>query len=671
MSYMQETPPTRWCNNFAEMSKKFQAYIENLAFKKDNVFPNDLFFYHNRKFCFECLRIYYSFKSTICKKSELRAINIIDAQRISKMFANKKKKYAMFETVVYNWSMLKNTFLRTECVKTLKTYIGKNIRPFNRLAFSHIVLLLFHEHSLSEYVAMTMGAHLINGTLFLHTSNIEWEYLIEFSSFYSNKVFKENIYCDFKILGWIYAVFVYISIEGTYFDNRIIDIINKLFFELDHPQCKVGIFMIVLALVKREKFMLYKFEKIYEGALDYKLLRFLVTLQPSSVKYTENMIFWHPMYCYVNAFPSYCKLRLESRYFEFFSEMVDDFYKRELYVSILTNIHCITSVREFMYGFPFFEELIIECLKCTPGDTNYLFKLNPDFVFLCSQKTCNLFFKVGRYQGPEWEVLYTILYKWFKALTFIIHEISDKKDTIDIKQLFSFVLIVYYDIENYLSQNCPINKITDLYINFRKKLLSTLLRSKKSLLGGVDNENIIYITIIRYHVKHSKVSAKFYDLLREDILIRIMDKHCVFYKKFGYNTPYFISFLDVLKNIPKINFSVYERFFTLLLNKFMAFAICELISSSIEKIEICQKDLQDNYISSLNWYDILGELNDDDFFEVKKKIISGSMKFLDQNKCKLSDEQKQKYINIAAIYGLCDFHEYFHAEAKNLHDDLD
>lgn len=616
---MQEIQSYRWCNNFKEVAEKLKAYIKNNSFEKNSVFSNYFLFVHNRKFCYECMRAYYDFRTTIHKKSELNILNIIDTERMTKMFKSKMKKYAMFEIIVYNWKVLKNAFLRNECVKTLKTYIGKNIGSFNRLSFSHIVMLLFHESTLSKYVARTLGAHLINDTLFLHTSHLEWEYLIGFINFYSNKVFKSNTYHDFKIKGWIYAVFVYMNIEGTYFDDRIVSIVNRLFFELDNPQCKTGVFMIVLALSKRDISMMYKCERIYESALDYKLLRFVTTLQPTSLKYTENMIFWHPMYFYIYAFPSYCKLLLEEKYFVFFSEISDDFYKRELYINIIRNSYCITNVKEFIYKFSFFEELVIECLKCQLGDTDNLLKLNTNFIHLCSQKTCNLVFKSKRYQDSQWEILYTIIYKWFKILTFIMHEISDKKINADIKQLFGFVLIIYYDLEKYLSQSCPKVKVKDLYINFKNMILSTIMRFKKNLKIEAYDENIIYITIIRHHMKNNIISPKFYDLMEEGTLAMIIDKHCVFQKKFGYSSPYFISFIEVLKKIPKISLYIYERYFMLLLNKCLTFEICELIYLSIEKIEVSERDLQENYISSLSWYNILEKLNDDKFFEVKKK----------------------------------------------------
>lgn len=653
-SCVQEIKSYKWCSNFSEIVEKFKAHIKNITFEKNCIFSSDLLFIHNRKFCFECLRGYYNFRSTICKKSELNILNIIDTGRIAKMFKSKMKKYAMFEIIVYNWKMLKNTFLRKKCVKTLRIYIGKKIDPFNRLSFSHIILLLFHESRLSKYVAMTLGAHLVNDTLFLHTSSTEWDYLIGFVNFYSNKVFKSNTYYDFKIMGWIYAVFAYMSIEGTYFDDRIVDIVNRLFFELDHPQCKIGIYMMVLALSKRDVSMMYKCEKIYENALDYKLLHFAIALQPNSLKYTENMIFWHPMHFYIYAFPSYCKLKLESKYFEFFSEISDDFYKRELYINIIRNAYCITNVKEFMYRFPLFEELVIECLKCQPEDANYLLKLNPDFVFLCSRKTCNLVFKSERYQDSQWDVLYTIMYRWFKILTFIMHEIADKKVTMDIKQLFGFVLIIYYDIEKYLSKNCQRSKVTDLYINFRNKILSTIMKFKKSFESEVCDENIVYITIIRHHTENSAIPSNFYDLVEEDILARIIDKHCVFQKKFGYSPPYFISFIEILKKIHKISLNMYEKYFLLLLNKHLTFEICELIYLSVEKIEVFQKDLQENYISSLDWYNVLEELKDDRLLEIKKKIVHGNMNFLHKNSCKLSEEQKQKYMDISKVYGLHD-----------------
>lgn len=658
MSHVKEIQSYSWCNNFSEVMGKLKSHIKNFASEKNSIFSDGFLFFHNRKFCFECLRTYYDFRSTVSKKSELNILNMTDTERIAKMFKSKMKKYAMFEIIVYNWKMFKNTFLRNECVKTLKNCIGKNVGPFNRLSFSHIVLLLFHESTLSKYVAMTLSAHLINDTLFLHTNYTEWEYLIEFIDFYSNKVFKSNTYYDFNITGWIYAVFTYMSIEGTYFDDRIVGIVNRLFFELDHLQCKAGIYMMVLALSRRDVSMMYKCEKIYESALDYKLLRFVISLQPNSLKYTENMIFWHPVYFYIYAFPIYCKLRLENKYFAFFSEISDDFYKRELYISILRNTYCITSVKEFMYTFPFFEELVIECLKFKLGDTNYLLKLNPDFVILCSKKTCNLIFKCERYQDSQWEILYTIIYKWFKISTFIMHEISDKKDSMDVKQLLGFVLIVYYDVEKYLWQNCPSSKVTDLFINFRNKILSTIMISKKNFPVEFYDENIIYIAIVRHHITNSVIPPKFYGLLEEDALARIIDKHCVFQKKFGYSTPYFISFIEILKKIPKISLYIYERYFMMLLNKSLTFEICELIYLSIEKIEVCQRDLQENYISSLNWYNILEKINDDRFFEIKKKVIYGNMRFLHQNSCKLNEEQNQKYINISKLYGLYDLYRH-------------
>lgn len=571
---------------------------------------------------------------------------MMDARRIEKYFADDRAESAIIEIFIHNWSVLKHRQLRTVFKSKLKQHLVGDLCVFKFFTFTHIVLLLFNTSVVSKYVMKTASGQLANNSLFLQTGCEEWVYLLGFYAYSHNKVCGSSVYGDFSIRGWLYALFVYLGIDGTHFDDRIVGILNEMFARGGRPERMSAIFMVARVIVRRKPMLVHSFTSIYESALGYEASQVLSASSPAHIKATECTVFWHLMHFYIDAFSEYYKLGLEVRYFDFLAGITDDLHKGDIHKAAIQNFNVVLDTRLFITRFPFFEELVLATLNVDGSGLNHLSNINPHFVPLCVLKTCSLVFKVKKYTAAQIDILCVLLSRWIGIATHVAQSLEKKSESIDVQQLSTFLYVLYYNVECHFVETYPEHRITGLYRTLIQKLSTIFLRVKRRDLQSIGGEKLLYLGIIKKHFAGNK---KVIEDTEDCVLIKAIDRSCVFKTKFGQHSPYFRDLLEVLNGRTKVTLALYRRVYSLLLTREMIPEILTAITCAIGKVEIRLSDAKRNYISSLEWVGVLDELGIV-HTSVKREIVGLKIEFLNNRKIELDDVQRKRLSQLVRKY---------------------
>lgn len=663
--YITSESIEKWCYDPMQVSIIYSKHLLNPS--KDFYDAVESFFYHDENICFECLDRYYEFKNKIVKRQDIDVLKQHDIRRIRKFFAEKKYKRPLIEIFKYNWYVLNEEDIRMEFFDILKACLEKKLSVFNVLTFTHVYLLLFNDELITKYIMKSIGAHFSKNSLFVQTESEEWEFLLNFSEYYSNTVYEASKYKNFSIKGWCTAMFIYLAIDGTYYDERIVSILNRLFFDKDfNVQRKMEIFMVICAFVKRKKGMANKFEDVFKNILEYDFFHYIKNNLVGETQITNSMIFWQPIHFYLNFFPEFAKIKLEKEYYDFFSEFTDEYFKKELFKIILKNAYCITNVKSFEISFPFFEEMILNILKIDDVKKTYFYELNPEFTKICVLKAYNFTFKANKYVESDWDSLYIILNKWYNITVVILRE-NRMKLSYNIKELSGFILLLYFDISYYLQQ-CGQNKVLAVYKNFKKNLLNLFTNAPRSFYNELDQEKLTYINTIKYFFAEEKSFSQIYNFLDENILTQIIDKQSTFCTKFGYHSIYFTEFLVILSKCKRISMNLYLKIFMMLLTQMMQKEILELLCFLVNKIELHRRDYTNNFILDMDWVQALEDkVIEEETLEIKLILAARHFKFLIDNKLIYNEQTVDKIKRICSKLGISSINEFAAKSPSNLY----
>lgn len=666
---LSEESLQRWCYDPYQISIIFSKHLMNTP--EDFYSFAERFFYHDneRDICLDCLDRYYDFKSKLIRKQDVEVLSQHDQIRVRKYFTEKKYRTALLEIFKFNWSVLNAEDIRKNFLKIFKDCLKQKLSVFNSLTFTHIYLLLFNDDSINNYILKSVGSHFSKNSFFIQTDNDDWEFLLNFQEYYSNLVHESEKYKDFNIKGWYKALLFYLSINGTFYDDRIVEILIRLFNDNDNSVSRrFDIYTIVCTLIQRNRGLVYKFEEIFKCMFDYDFFQYVRTNISGETRGITNPAFWQPVYFYINLFPEFCKLGLDKQFYTFFSEFNDEYFKKELYKVILKNAFCITNVKNFVANFPFFEELVLNILKIDDIKKTYLYELNPEFVKVCVLKTYNFMFKVHKYNDSDWDVLYNILTKWHNITNKILKE-TKFKPTYNIKELAGFFLLLYFDLTYYLDEKNQL-KLSALYKALKKNLLNMFLNAPRVFYNELDQEKMIYYNIIKYYFTEEKSYSQIYNFLDETILSQLIDKHCTFCTNFGYHSVYFSDFLVIIGKSRAISVNFYSKIFMMLLTRSMQKEILELLCCLIKKVQLHRRDYMNNFILELGWVKALHDLIiEEDAEELKLILASRQIKFIIDNKLVYSDDKVNSIKFACKFLNIPDVNEYASKPLPNTYND--
>lgn len=473
--------------------------------------------------CTECISLFHLWNDK--SKSCSTIISMIEMDCIKNSLETNFNMALVIDILLNNWKVLKNNEIRVLWLKLMNAeIIGKY--SLSGCTFSMIILFMFDFETFKHFAQTFLSLHDEN-KLFLHTGLEEWNFIKEFYE----KKFRTNAYSEISHEKAISALFIYLCIDGVYFDESINDII------LMYTEIPMG---------KRLDFMLLKilfciFTKSKKINFIFKQLIIDIAHSDHTVKILEKtsfrlkndfIMYTQDIYILIDSLPMFIDLQLSDVYFKVMSNLKENLARKELYKVILVNNSKI-FIRDFITNFLFCGELFLLSITDSNSMSSHQYKTKS----LVKRSLEVLVYEFYNFEKlKDICFLYNLLTMWNKNFIEIVKMMEHKGGYkgINVQDFDVLLEFFFFDISNFvLIKNL---KLFDIYKNIKKNV-RIIFENQYNKFVIMDKHKIFYNVLIR-----QKDIQEFIQI-NPNIIYQII----LFYQKYQIIIPEINVFFDILQ----------------------------------------------------------------------------------------------------------------------------
>lgn len=512
--------------------------------------------------CKECIYLFDTWKLSYASSIEL--LSDVEKERMVKALLNDKSLNATVDIFQNNWKILRHDEIRELWFKNMeKQILGKY--ALSKCTFSMIILFFFEFETFRFFVKTILSLYEEN-VLYLHTGYDEWEFICDF---YRNK-YRKNMYPEIDDEKILRALFIYLCIDGVFFDDSINEILQ---FHIEIPSGKRVEFLLLKVL-----YVIYHKTKRVDCRFKQLLLNILhsdhttkITTKESFELKNNFIMYTQDIYFIIDSFPIFIDLKIEEAYFTLLSNLKAGLIRTEYFKVLLTNSSRI-CVRDFINNFSFFNEFVFLCL------TNETFSIYQSYnakslIKRLLELMIHEFYRFDK--SHDNDLAYNLLYKWNTIFIEIIKHIKNNDDAQSLFLHDTIILLefFFFDISKNVCLSKP--KLSDIYKTFKNNA-RTVFKAKWNHYILDDNHKVYFNVLIRRREVLEFLNVK------PSLINRIV----LFYSKYNIVIPDINILFDILGNYH------FDEFLFLALVELLGLQslhddIIRLLDSMVKKIDRC------------------------------------------------------------------------------------
>ncbi|KAM0687316.1 DEAD-box type RNA helicase [Conglomerata obtusa] len=516
------------------------------------------------KYCASCVLKYKEWKENYVQKNYEIFFNKIEKERGLEGLKNLKNLLVTIEIYNGNWQLFSDTKYLEIWFERMKPIIQKEL-CLQKCTFS-LLLLLLSDNESNEFAAALINHLNISKQLFLHTNHQEWDYILQLYEEYLYKNYNpENQ--EVKILNFI---FVYLCIDGTYFESGIIPLLLLNYKNTNNESVKFIIFKICIIMHKKIKLIVDDCKFIFADIVETMHYQRLL-LSCCNLERHDELIDKEDFEFILESFSIYINYNLESLIFEIFSVIKSESHITFIFDAIRQESNKILDIQSFMLLFSHYNDFIV-----STAIKNAKFNENTSqsnlIIRRCIDKTIELTYDLVN--NNEYQNLHTIYESWNTIIIKILENVEDIEFSVTnisvhflpFSQLFFFDIKEYFGKENY--------RFFDLYFSFRKNAIR--------LFSYINDET--YISE-KEKIFLSVITNKKYEYHHVETVRIIFGQVLQFNKKYKILIPDFEALLNYLKHM-SFDVVIFEQLIRIIEAKSYVMIIENILCNLVDKLDV-------------------------------------------------------------------------------------
>ncbi|EPR78732.1 hypothetical protein SLOPH_236 [Spraguea lophii 42_110] len=529
--------------------------------------------------CVKCLEGYYKCKKDILSYERIEYIKLLDNQRIKESLQKDDFVNMIPEVILYNWMALKDPIIRDEIFKQLHKFVSEEKKLFLKITFSIILFCTSEYKELVSRSIKTIYHFSLKDDAYLHSSRHEYEYILGHPIFSNTQ---NSAYTDIKPSKWLMITLLYIALDGSFFDESIIPAVENAYRKCNNIEEKELIFRLTIMLCRRKKSWELKFKSLFIKLLNE------IRLEKEELKEKQDiLLFMNKTRVFVNSFDIFCRIRLEDEYLSHFNTINCDISS-----VIYENHHLIFNIINFMINYPYFEKMMISCIKKN---------INSTFVKKCIDSLWGFLLN-----SADREASSDRMYKLLCIFNSILINIESINEEINVSPLANLINLFVFDLEEYIKEE----KVKNLYMHIKNRI-KRIFCAKNNAISELPDEKILYITLW-VNLPYINGIEKIEFLNEQQLLVsNIFQRMNSFFVRFRKYPPLLTILLDYIQKFTFVRYELFLELFNIIFNDPLNEKVFLLILEKIGSVTMNEENKKDSFLKEGEWISVLEKMEFD------------------------------------------------------------